>query len=66
MLALLNTTIFKTLEFAKCEKGATLVEYGLLVAVVAMIVVAGALALGDAIGVSFCDMAQDLDPAAVC
>lgn len=56
----------QVVSFLKCESGATMVEYGLLVAVIGMVVVVGAVALGDAIGVSFCDMAQDLDPTAVC
>lgn len=66
MLAVLSAVISNALFFIKCERGATLVEYGLLIAVVAMVVVVGALALGDAIGISFCEMAQDLDPAANC
>ncbi|WP_288901490.1 hypothetical protein [uncultured Sneathiella sp.] len=66
MFGVLSAFISNAIICSKCERGATLVEYGLLVAVVAMVVVAGALALGDAIGISFCDMAQDLDPAANC
>lgn len=66
MLAYVHASISKLFIFANCEKGATMVEYGLLVAVIAMVVVIGAIGLGAAIGVSFCDMAQDLDPTAIC
>ncbi|MEH6526552.1 MAG: Flp family type IVb pilin [Sneathiella sp.] len=66
MIANIKATKTQVVSFLKCDSGATMVEYALLVAVIGMVVVVGAIALGDAIGVSFCDMAQDLDPTAVC
>ena len=51
MLKFLNT-------FRKDESGATMVEYGLLVAVIAMVVVIGAVTVGEGITNTF-DSASD-------
>ena len=66
MFKVISKFKFQAHSFWHCDRGATLVEYGLLVAVVAMVVVVGALALGGSIGDAFCDMAVDLDANAVC
>jgi pilus assembly protein Flp/PilA len=42
------------------EKGATMVEYGLMVALIAMIVIAGLLVLGPAINQLFLDVAAQI------
>ncbi|GLQ05058.1 Flp family type IVb pilin [Sneathiella chinensis] len=66
MYAPISFLISKCIDFKACDRGATMVEYGLLIAVIAMVVVGAALVLGDSIGTSFCDMATDLDAAANC
>ncbi len=44
-------TIFRRLP--KCSRGATAIEYGLLVALIALAIVAAAIALGLEIGLTF-------------
>jgi len=46
------------------EKGATMVEYGLMVALIAVVVIAALLILGPAIANLFTGVAGDLAPAA--
>gem|GEM_PF-603222 len=66
MFSVVNRILYLFLIFIKCRKATTIVEYSLLVAVIAMVAVVGALALGVEIGDTFCDMATDLDADANC
>jgi pilus assembly protein Flp/PilA len=47
-------------RFVKDESGATAIEYGLIAALIALAIVAGATALGNAIGTMFNEIATDL------
>ena len=47
-------------RFVKDESGATAIEYGLIAALIALAIVAGATALGNAIGTMFNEIAGDL------
>ncbi len=51
-MARLLVTVVKNF-FSKKEEGATMVEYGLLVALIAVVVAAGAAALGQGISTLF-------------
>jgi pilus assembly protein Flp/PilA len=62
------TTLFTLLQFVqarfglvKNERGATAVEYGLIVAVIALVMVVGAGLLGTSISDLFGRIADDLD-----
>lgn len=48
----------------KKDEGATAVEYGLLVTVIALVMVAGAILLGNALNELFGDAADQVGPAA--
>jgi len=50
-------------KFQASEKGATALEYGLLVAFIALIIIAGATLLGDGISALFSDAAGELEVA---
>lgn len=66
MNVLMSAFRYLLFSFWRNEKAATMIEYSLIVAVIAMVAVVGALALGAAIGDTFCDMAIDLDAASTC
>ncbi len=48
-------------RFVKDEEGASMVEYALLVALIAVVVIAGALFLGGAIETKFDEVGSTLD-----
>lgn len=48
-------------RFIKDESGATAIEYGLIAALVAVVLIAGASALGDSISDKFADLSTTLD-----
>ena len=48
-------------RFVKDEQGASMVEYALLVALIAVVVIAGALFLGGAIETKFDEVGSTLD-----
>lgn len=66
MTNIVNKALYLFLSFIFCNRATTVVEYSLLVAVIAMVTVIGAMALGIEIGDTFCDMATDLDANANC
>jgi pilus assembly protein Flp/PilA len=50
-------------RFAKDESGATAIEYGLIAALIALAITAGATTLGGSLNNKFADIASDLDAA---
>jgi pilus assembly protein Flp/PilA len=48
-------------RFAKDESGATAIEYGLIAALIALAIMVGAGAVGNAIGDKFNDIATELN-----
>jgi pilus assembly protein Flp/PilA len=48
-------------RFVKDESGATAIEYGLIAALIALAIVAGAGALGNGLSAMFSDIASSLD-----
>lgn len=48
-------------RFIKDESGATAIEYGLIAALVAVALIAGASALGDSLSDKFADISETLD-----
>lgn len=50
-------------RFAKDESGATAIEYGLIAALIALAIVAGAGALGDSLNTMFTNISTSLDDA---
>jgi len=54
----------KTLKtFLRDESGATAIEYGLIAALVAVAIIAGATALGDSLDSIFTEVSAELDAA---
>jgi len=51
-------------RFAKDESGATAIEYGLIAALIALAITAGATTLGGKLGTQFNNIATHLDAAA--
>ena len=51
-------------RFAKCESGATAIEYALLAALISVGIIAAASALGDQISATFTDIESELSGAA--
>lgn len=62
-LTFLQTFLTKPLR-KEGDKGATAVEYGLLVTVIALVMVVGAVLLGDALSALFSDAADEVTPVA--
>ena len=67
---MLNTyaTLVSLVAFAqdrlkKDEKGATAVEYGLMVGLIAVVIITAVTALGDNLDAMFTDIANELTPA---
>jgi pilus assembly protein Flp/PilA len=57
-----NITMTKLLSrFYKDESGATAIEYGLIAALIALAIIAGATALGNALGTKFNSIASELN-----
>lgn len=50
-------------RFAKDESGATAIEYGLIAALIALAVIGGARLLGQEVGNTFNDIAEELQGA---
>jgi len=50
-------------RFLKDESGATAIEYGLIAALIALAIVAGATTLGTKLGQKFNDISSELDKA---
>jgi pilus assembly protein Flp/PilA len=50
-------------RFAKDESGATAIEYGLIAALIALAITAGATTLGGSLSNKFSEIATDLDNA---
>ena len=50
-------------KFVKDESGATAIEYGLIAALIAVALIAGATALGDSINDKFNEVSDTLDAA---
>lgn len=50
-------------RFAKDESGATAIEYGLIAALIALAVISGARLLGQEVGNTFNDIAEELQGA---
>jgi pilus assembly protein Flp/PilA len=50
-------------RFAKDESGATAIEYGLIAALIALAITAGASTLGNSLSAKFSEIATDLDNA---
>lgn len=48
-------------RFYKDESGATAIEYGLIAALIALAIIAGAGALGNALGTKFNDIKDELN-----
>jgi pilus assembly protein Flp/PilA len=53
----------KIIDFFKDEEGATMPEYALMVALVAVVVIAGATLLGEAVDTKFTETATVIDTA---
>lgn len=51
-------------RFAKDESGATAIEYGLIAALIALAITAGATTLGESLGTQFTNISSHLDQAA--
>ena len=49
----MKTLLSKTMAFIRDEEGASAIEYGLLVALIALAIVAGATALGQGVNTLF-------------
>jgi len=58
---LLHALTFVQSRFVRREEGATMVEYGLIIAVIAAVVVVGALALGTSTTDKFDEMSSCVD-----
>ena len=50
-------------RFRKNESGATAIEYGLIAALIAVVIIGGATLLGDSISEKFTDIAGKIDAA---
>lgn len=59
----MHTYLQKTIAFIRDEEGASAIEYGLLVALIALAIIAGARALGTGINTMFNDAATQLNSA---
>jgi pilus assembly protein Flp/PilA len=55
-------TFIKT--FARDESGATAIEYGLIAALIAVVIIGGVTALGENIDAVFDDVASEIQPGA--
>lgn len=53
-------------DVKQTERGATAVEYGLLVALIAAIIIVVVTTLGDNIRLAFCDAATAIGPGTAC
>lgn len=49
-------------EMWQDDEGASAIEYGLLAALIAIAIIAGATAVGVGLDTTFCDVADDLGP----
>lgn len=54
----------KFIRFLKDESGATAIEYGLIAALIAVVIIAGATAVGTSLDALFIRVASELDAAA--
>lgn len=59
----MKTYVHKIVAFINDEEGASAIEYGLLVGLIALAIVVGATALGTSIGKMFTKAAGSLDAA---
>ena len=58
--------LIATRRFLRDEEGVTAIEYGLIAALIAVVIIAGATLVGDGLNTLFENIADCLDPAAVC